>query len=90
MIEEQRLIHEERMKMEEDRKKQRRQEQNVILGKKNTRPKLSFSLKWYLVSNHVAVVKFSFASTHGDVPIVRNLIFIVQENGAEFLLYEAA
>jgi len=45
MVEEQRLIHEERLKMEEERKKQTRQEQNVILGKKNSRPKLSFQLK---------------------------------------------
>jgi len=45
MIEEQRLIHEQRVKMEDERKKQLRQEQNVILGKKNSRPKLSFSLK---------------------------------------------
>lgn len=45
MVEEQRQIHEERMRMEEDKKKQKKLEQSIILGKKNSRPKLSFSIK---------------------------------------------
>lgn len=45
MVEEQRKIHEERMKMEEEKKKQKKIEQSIILGKKNSRPKLSFSIK---------------------------------------------
>lgn len=45
MVEQKRLMHEERLKMEEEKKKRSRLEQNVILNKKNARPKLSFSLK---------------------------------------------
>jgi arginine/glutamate-rich protein 1 len=44
LVEEQRKILEERQRLEEDEKKRQRREQEVILNKKNARPRLSFSL----------------------------------------------
>lgn len=45
MIEEQRKLDEERHKMRKEQERRVKQEQTVILGKNNSRPKLSFSLK---------------------------------------------
>ena len=45
IVEEQRKIHEERMKLEQDRQRQQKEEQKIILGKGKSRPKLSFSFK---------------------------------------------
>lgn len=45
IIEEQRAMHEERQKMKKDQEKRVREEQKMILGKNNSRPKLSFSIK---------------------------------------------
>jgi len=42
VVEEKRKLDEERRVMAEERKKQSRIEQNVILGKKGSRPKLKF------------------------------------------------
>ncbi|CAF1658937.1 unnamed protein product, partial [Didymodactylos carnosus] len=41
---EQRRLMEDREKFEREQRKNRESEQNLILGRKNTRPKLSFSL----------------------------------------------
>lgn len=45
IIEEQRIMDEERQKMRKEHAKRTKNEQKVILGKNNSRPKLSFSLK---------------------------------------------
>lgn len=45
IIEEQRKMDEERQKMRKDHEKRVKEEQKMILGKNNSRPKLSFSLK---------------------------------------------
>lgn len=45
MVEQKRLMHEERLKMDEDKKKSKKAQQALILGKKGSRPKLSFSMK---------------------------------------------
>ena len=45
MVEQKRLMHEERLRMDEDKKKSKKAQQTLILGKKGSRPKLSFSLK---------------------------------------------
>lgn len=45
IIEEQRKMDEERQKMRKEHAKRVKEEQKVILGKNNSRPKLSFSLK---------------------------------------------
>ena len=44
LVEDQRKILEERQKLEEEEKKRSKRDQEVILNKKNARPKLSFSL----------------------------------------------
>lgn len=50
MIEEQRKMDEERQKLKKEQEKRIKEEQKKILGKNNSRPKLSFSLKplWYV------------------------------------------
>lgn len=45
MIEEQRKLDEERHKMRKEHERRVKHEQTVILGKNNSRPKLSFQLK---------------------------------------------
>lgn len=45
IIEEQRKMDEERQKMRKEHAKRVKEEQKMILGKNNSRPKLSFSLK---------------------------------------------
>lgn len=45
IIEEQRKMDEERQKMRKDHERRVKEEQKMILGKNNSRPKLSFSLK---------------------------------------------
>jgi arginine/glutamate-rich protein 1 len=45
IIEEQRKMDEEKQKIRKQQEKQQRAEQKMILGKGNTRPKLSFSIK---------------------------------------------
>lgn len=45
IIEEQRKMDEERQRMRKEQDKRVKEEQKVILGKNNSRPKLSFSLK---------------------------------------------
>lgn len=45
MIEEQRKMDEERQKLKKEQEKRTKEEQKKILGKNNSRPKLSFSLK---------------------------------------------
>lgn len=45
MVEEQRKMEEERQKMRKEAEKRKKEEQKKILGKNNSRPKLSFSLK---------------------------------------------
>lgn len=45
MVEEQRLMDEERQKMRKEQERRVKEEQKKILGKNNSRPKLSFSLK---------------------------------------------
>lgn len=45
MIEEQRKMDEERQKLKREQEKRIKEEQKKILGKNNSRPKLSFSLK---------------------------------------------
>lgn len=45
MVEQQRLMEEERRKMRKEQEKRVKEEQKKILGKNNSRPKLSFSLK---------------------------------------------
>ena len=44
MVEQQRKMEEDRQRMQRDHEKRMRDEQHLILGKKNARPKLSFSL----------------------------------------------
>lgn len=44
MVEEQRKIDEERQKIKREQEKRTREEQNIILGKNNARPKISFSI----------------------------------------------
>lgn len=44
LLEEQRKLLEERQKFEDEKRKREKEEQKLILGKQNTRPKLSFSL----------------------------------------------
>lgn len=44
LVEEQRRMLEEKQRMEEEDRKRKKREQEVILNKKNARPKLSFSL----------------------------------------------
>ena len=44
LVEEQRKILEQKQRMEEDQRKQKTRDQEVILNKKNARPKLKFSL----------------------------------------------
>lgn len=66
MIEEQRKMDEERQKMKKEQEKRVKEEQKKILGKNNSRPKLSFSLKtvsW----NFVYIYKLYFR-----VSIVKN------------------
>ena len=43
-MEEQRRIAEERMKMEQEERERKQKELDMVLGKKNSRPKLSFNL----------------------------------------------
>ena len=54
MVEQQRLMEEERQRMRKEHEKRVKEEQKKILGKNNSRPKLSFTLKpitWvYLIS----------------------------------------
>lgn len=45
MVEEQRKIDEERRRLEKEQERRTKEEQKKILGKNNSRPKLSFSLK---------------------------------------------
>jgi arginine/glutamate-rich protein 1 len=45
MVEEQRKIDEERQRMKRDQEKRTKEEQKKILGKNNSRPRLSFALK---------------------------------------------
>ena len=45
MVEEQRKIDEERQKLMKEQERRIKDEQRKILGKNNSRPKLSFSLK---------------------------------------------
>jgi hypothetical protein len=45
MVEEQRLMDEEKQKMRKEQERRVKEEQKKILGKNNSRPKLSFSLK---------------------------------------------
>lgn len=45
IIEEQRKMDEARQKMRKEHEKRVKEEQKMILGKNNSRPKLSFSLK---------------------------------------------
>jgi arginine and glutamate-rich protein 1 len=45
IIEEQRKMDEERQKMRKEHEKRVKEEQKMILGKNNSRPKLSFSIK---------------------------------------------
>lgn len=45
MVEEQRKIDEERQRLRKEQDKRIKEEQKKILGKNNSRPKLSFSLK---------------------------------------------
>lgn len=45
IIEEQRRMDEEKLKMKKEQEKRLKAEQKMILGKGNTRPKLSFSIK---------------------------------------------
>lgn len=45
IIEEQRKMDEERQRMRKEQEKRVKEEQKMILGKNNSRPKLSFSLK---------------------------------------------
>lgn len=45
MVEQQRLMEEERQKMRKEHEKRVKEEQKKILGKNNSRPKLSFTLK---------------------------------------------
>lgn len=44
LVEEQRKMLEQKQKMEEEQRRQRSRDQEVILNKKNARPKLKFSL----------------------------------------------
>lgn len=44
MVEEQRKIDEERQKIKRAHEKKTREEQKIILGKNNARPKISFSI----------------------------------------------
>lgn len=44
MVEQSRKMEEDRQRMQRDHEKRMREEQQLILGKKNARPKLSFSL----------------------------------------------
>ena len=50
MVEQQRKMEEDRQRMQREHEKRMRDEQYLILGKKNARPKLSFSLskQWHL------------------------------------------
>lgn len=45
IIEEQRKMDEQRQKMRKEQEKRIKEEQKIILGKGNSRPKLSFSIK---------------------------------------------
>jgi arginine/glutamate-rich protein 1 len=45
MVEEQRQMEEERQRLQREHEKRVKEEQRKILGKNNSRPKLSFSLK---------------------------------------------
>lgn len=45
MVEEQRKMDEERQRLRKEQEKRVKEEQKKILGKNNSRPKLSFSLK---------------------------------------------
>lgn len=45
IIEEQRKMDEQRQKMKKEQEKRVKEEQKIILGKGNSRPKLSFSIK---------------------------------------------
>lgn len=45
MVEDQRRIDEERQRLRKEQEKRVKEEQKKILGKNNSRPKLSFSLK---------------------------------------------
>lgn len=45
MVEQQRLIDEEMQKIKKEQEKRVKEEQKKILGKNNSRPKLSFTLK---------------------------------------------
>lgn len=44
LVEDQRKILEERQRLEEEEKRRQKRDQEVILNKKNARPRLSFSL----------------------------------------------
>lgn len=48
MVEEQRKMEEERQKLRKEQEKRIKEDQKKILGKNNSRPKLSFSLKQVL------------------------------------------
>lgn len=45
MVEEQRKIDEERQRMKKEQEKRTKEEQKKILGKNNSRPRLSFGFK---------------------------------------------
>lgn len=56
MIEEQRKMDEERQKLKKEQEKRVKEEQRKILGKNNSRPKLSFSLNplsWVVVISKI-------------------------------------
>ena len=45
IVEDQRRLHEDRMKMEEEQSRRNKEEQEKILGRKNSRAKVSFGFK---------------------------------------------
>jgi len=66
IIEEQRLMDEERQRMRKEQEKRVKEEQKVILGKNNSRPKLSFSLKpgtIWVVPLHIGHYPLSYLLT---------------------------
>lgn len=74
MIEEQRKMDEERQKLKKEQEKRVKEEQKKILGKNNSRPKLSFSLKplsWVLVIQYESCIQ-----NYGIVQMY-NLLFVI-------------
>lgn len=70
MVEEQRKMDEERQRLRRENEKRTKEEQKKILGKNNSRPKLSFSFKptlWIVSAFSEFISHWSILANHFEV-----------------------